>query len=147
MAVGHCDVAGNRRGRKRSRYLYVCICPRGERIVSRKQHAVAFELQIESRRRQFWKHDSAAHGETAAGEIASKSIEGEHVVFKSGPRIKASQRGKSGVLKTRHIDRHIPCPTQTGMTDCSAHIKIQSEVAIQLLELRNKLSNKIHRAA
>src|SRR5690349_488645 len=104
MAVGHCDVAGNRRGRKRSRYLYVCIGPRGERIVSRKQHAVAFELQIESRRGQFWERNSAAHGETAAGQVASKSIEGERVVFKSEPRVKAPQRGKSGVLKTRHID-------------------------------------------
>ena len=31
------------------------------------------------------------------------------------------------------------------MTECAAHIHIEPEVAIKLLEFRNKLSNKIHR--
>ena len=89
MAVRHCDVAGDRRCSKWSRYLKVCIRARGKRIVSRKQHAVTFELQIQGRRRQFGKRNSAAHGETATGQIACKPIEGERVLSKSEPRIKA----------------------------------------------------------
>src|SRR6266404_2147943 len=147
MAARHRDIACNRRGRKRSRYLDVCICARGERIVSRKQHAVAFELQIESRRRQFGKSDSAAHGETTAGQIASKSIERERVLSKSEPRIEAAQRGKSRIRKTSYIHRHVPCSAQNGMANRTAHINIESKVAIELLKLRNKLSNKIHRRA
>ena len=33
------------------------------------------------------------------------------------------------------------------MTKRSAHIHVESEVAIQLLKVRNELTNKIHRAA
>ena len=71
MAVCHCDVAGNCRGRKWARYPNVCIRSGGERIVSRKEHALGFHLQIESRFRQFEKRNSACHGEWTAGQIAS----------------------------------------------------------------------------
>src|SRR5439155_22260623 len=102
MAVRHCDVAANSRGRKRSRYLYVRVRPRGERIVSREQHAIGFQLQIESRFGQFRKRDAAAHSKMTASQIAHEAIQGKRVLRKAYARTEIRHRRESRIRKTCH---------------------------------------------
>src|SRR2546423_972384 len=77
--------------------------------------------------------------------MAEKKI--EDVVPKSEACIKASQRGKSRVRESGDVHRHVPCSTKDRMTKRSADIHVEAEVAIQLLQVRNELTNKIHRTA
>src|SRR4029077_20919698 len=87
-AVGHCDVAGDCRSRKRACYFYVCIRPCCERIVSRHQHALGSELQIESRFGQSGKRHATGHSERAAGQIAPEAVQGKRILCEGYARIK-----------------------------------------------------------
>src|SRR5262249_39454351 len=136
-----------RRRCKRSRYPDITIGARGERIVSCKKHALSSHLQIENRFGQFCEGDSTAHCKRPTGQIACEPIEGERIVPESDSHVETSQRGKSCVRETGDIHRHVPCSAQSRITKCSAHVNVQSEVAIQLLEVRNELTNKIYRAS
>src|SRR4030095_3814523 len=80
-------------------------------------------------------------------QIASEPIERERVVPKTDTCIKTPQCRKSRVRETSDIHRHIPCATQYRMTKRSGHIYVESKIAVQLLEIRNELTDKIHRAA
>src|SRR5262249_49221668 len=146
-AVCQCDIAANCRRRKWSCYPDVRIGARGERIVSGNQHALSSELQIESWFSQFNERNATAHSKRPTSQIASEAIESECVVPKSDTCIKTPQRGKSRVGETGNVHRHVPCSTQDRMTKRSTHIHVESEIAVQLLEVRNELTNKIHRTA
>src|SRR5207253_9783237 len=95
LTVRHRHVAGDCRCREWARDLEVCIRPRYERIVSRNQHALGFELQIQSRFRELEKRDSASHSEGATGQIACESIQTQRVLCEDQARIKIPERGKS----------------------------------------------------
>src|SRR5689334_20876111 len=94
MTVRHGDISGDCRGCKRPDYLKLSVRPRRERIVSRNENAVGFELQIESRFREFGERDPAAHRERAAGQIASEALQVQRVVGKGEAYIKILQRGE-----------------------------------------------------
>ena len=145
--VCQCDIAADCRRRKWSRYPDISISARGERIVSRNQHALSSHLQIESRFGQFNERNSPAHSKRPTSQIASEAIESERVVPKSDTCIKTIQRGKSRIRETGGVHRYIPCSTQNRMTKRSAHINVQAQIAIQLPKLRDKLPDEIYRAA
>src|SRR5262249_40336883 len=146
-AVCQCDIAADCRRGKWSCYPDIRIGPRSECIVSRNQHALSSQLQIKSRFGQLNERKPPAHSKRAAGQIATEPIESQGVVPKSHPCIKTPQRGKSRVCETSDVHRHVPRSTEDRMPERTAHINVQSKIAIQLLEIRNELTNKIHRAA
>src|SRR5918996_2832772 len=57
------------------------------------------------------------------------------------------KRGESRVCESSSGDSHVPRSAQNRIADCSAYIDIQANFPVQLLEIWDKLTDEIHRAA
>ena len=147
MTIRESNVSFHRRARYRSCYFQIRIRPRRQRIVARDQNALATQVEIHVRLRQFGENNPATKAEWPTRQIAAESFQAQSVAPKEQARLKPAQSRQSRVGKSRGIDRDIAAATEFRTGNGPADRNIKRHIAVELLDRRNELAHEVHRAS
>ena len=147
MAVRQCDTSFHRRARHRTGYFQIRVGARGQRIVARNQYTLGPQINVYVRFGQLGENNPAAERERSTSEIAAESFQRHRIVPKQRPRLESVQRRQSRVGEAGGIDGDVATPTESRSRNRSTDSDFKRQVAVELLDRRNELPQKIHRAS